>query len=166
MSDPGGLGTRPRWGTAARLATFVALMLAVIIGLALFGLLRTFRAQSDASTTRSLVVELQEFRDAVGTRPAGQSLAAFSESYLRTHVLANGQSLAVLLPNGSRIGSADSRPLLLSPTVKAWSVTPPKTGLKTRVSAGDNDYLVTAVPLVAGGRPFATAVAGADLASV
>src|SRR3954452_21455666 len=166
MSEPRGLGRPRRWGTAARLATFVALMLAVIIGLALFGLLPTFRAQSDASTTRSLVVELQEFRDAVGTRPAGQSLPAFSESYLRTHVLANGESLAVLLPNGSRIGRAGSRPLLSSTTGKTWSATPPQAGLKTRLTAGDSDYLVTAVPLVSGGQPVATAIAGAELESV
>src|ERR1043165_2025865 len=113
-----------RWGTAARLATFVALMLAVIVGLALFGLLRAFRAQSDASTTRSLVVELQAFRDAVGSRPSGPDLTAFSESYLRTRFLPNGESLAVVLPNGSLIGSAGSRQLLSLPRVTAWSRTP------------------------------------------
>src|SRR4051812_39545524 len=107
MTAPRGLG-RLRWGTAARLASFVALMLAVIIGLALFGLLRTFRAQSDASTTRSLVSELQAFRDAAGLRPAGQSLSTFTEDYLRTRVLPSGDSLAVLLPSGSLIGSAGS----------------------------------------------------------
>ena len=155
-----------RWGTAARLATFVALMLAVIIGLALFGLLRTFRAQSDASTTRTLVVELQAFRDSVGTRPAGQSLAAFSESYLRTRVLPTGESLAVLLPNGSLIGSAGSRPLLTLPTVKAWTRTPPPSGLHTQLAAAGSSYLVTAVPLVSGGRNLATVVGAANLERV
>jgi signal transduction histidine kinase len=141
-------------------------MLAVIIGLALFGLLRTFRAQSDASTTRSLVVELQAFRDALGTRPAGQRLATFSESYLRTRVLTNGESLAIVLPNGSLIGSTGSRPVLTSSTVKAWSQTPPTRGVSTKLTTGDNSYLVTAVPLVAGSRNVATVVGAADLESV
>lgn len=156
----------PRWGTAARLATFVALMLAVIIGLALFGLLRTFRAQSDAATTRGLVIELQAFRDAVGARPAGASLAAFSESYLRTRLLPDGESVSVVLPSGSLIGSAGSRALLLSPTVKAWSRTPPVSGVRTQLVAGDSTHLVVAVPLVAHGQSIATVVAAADLERV
>ena len=165
MSEPRGLG-RLRWGTAARLAAFVALMLAVIIGLALFGLLRTFRAQSDASTTRSLVLELQAFRDAAGLRPDGQSMSAFSESYLRTRVLPSGESLAVLLPNGSLIGSAGSAPLLSSPTVVGWVRTPPTAGVSRHLAAAHHTYLATAVPLVDGKTPVATVVAAADLESV
>jgi signal transduction histidine kinase len=166
MSVARGRSWRPRWGTAARLATFVALMLAVIIGLALFGLLRTFRAQSDASTTRSLVVELQAFRDAVATRPAGESLAGFSGSYLSTHVLPDGQSVAIVLPSGSLIGSAGSRALLSTPTVKSWSRTPPAAGLHTHLATAESSYLVTAVPLVAGGHAIATVIAAADLERV
>ena len=164
MTAPRGLG-RLRWGTAARLAAFVALMLAVIIGLALFGLLRTFRAQSDASTTRSLVSELQAFRDAVGLRPAGQSLSTFTEDYLRTRVLASGDSLAVLLPSGSLIGSAGSGPLLASPTVTAWSTRPPAAGLTRQLVSGHRTYLVTAIPLVIDNSVAATVVAAADLES-
>ena len=165
MSEARGLA-RLRWGTAARLAAFVALMLAVIIGFALFGLLRTFRAQSDASTTRSLVLELQAFRDAAGLRPTGQSLSAFSESYLRTRVLPSGQSLAVLLPSGSLIGSAGSEPLLSSATVSRWARTPPRSGTSQQLTAEHRTYLVTAVPLVDGSSPVATVVAAADLESV
>jgi signal transduction histidine kinase len=166
MNEPKALGWMPRWGTAARLATFVALMLAVVIGLALFGLLRTFRAQSDASTTRSLVTELQAFRDAAGSRPAQQTLPAFSESYLRARVLANGESVAVVFPDGALIGSAGSRALLSSPAVTAWSQAPPSVGFRRELTAGHSVYLVTAAPLVAAGRPVATVVAAADLARV
>ena len=165
MNAPKLPGWLPRWGTAARLATFVALMLAIIVGLALFGLLRTFRAQSDASTTRSLVLELQAFRDAVGTRPAGQGLAAFSESYLRTRLLPNGESLAVVLSDGSLIGSAGSRPLLSSSTVTGWSQVPPVSGLRRELNVGTKAYLVTAAPLVDHGQQVATIVAAADLES-
>ena len=163
MSETGGQRRMWRWGTAARLATFVALMLALIIGLALFGLLRTFRAQSDASTTNSLVVELSAFRDAVGSRPAGQSLATFSESYLSTRVLPDGQSVAIALPNGILVGSAGSRALLRTPTVTSWSQTPPTSGVHQQLHAGESTYLVTAVPLVDHGRTIATVIAAADL---
>ncbi|HET6818640.1 MAG TPA: HAMP domain-containing sensor histidine kinase [Mycobacteriales bacterium] len=164
MTGPRGF-RRLRWGTAARLAAFVALMLAVIIGLALFGLLRTFRAQSDASTTRSLVLELQAFRDAAGVRPAGQRLSAFSESYLSSRVLPSGESLAVLLPDGALIGSAGSGPLLSSPALRTWSRTPPAAGLSKQLVVRKHTYLATAVPLVVGGAPAATLVAAADLDS-
>lgn len=166
MTQPRGLGRRLRWGTAARLAAFVALMLAVVIGLAMFGLLRTFRAQSDASTTRSLVAELNAVKDAAGLRPAGQDLATFTENYLRVRLLPEGESLAVLLPDGALIGSAGAGPLLSSPTVRGWVSSPPKAGLRTQLAAGHSSYLVTAVPLVSGARPVATVVAAADLESV
>ena len=156
----------PRWGTAARLATLVALMLGLVMGLALLGLLRTFRAQSDASTTHALVAEAQAFRNAVETRPVGQTLDEFSESYLSTRVLPDGFSVSILLPNGSRIGSAGSRAILSSPTVKRWSGRPPVRGVHSRLAAGDSTYLVTAVPLVADGRRIATVVAAADFALV
>ena len=166
MGRSRGDGWLPRWGTAARLATFVALMLAAVIGLALFGLLGTFRAQSDASTTRSLVVELQAFRDAVGTRSAGQDLAAFSESYLRTRVLPNGESFAVVLPDGSLIGSAGSRGLLSSPLVAGWSHRPPTVGRHVQIRVGNVSYLVSAAPLIERNRTVATIVAAADLKHV
>lgn len=166
MTTLKGLRWMSRWGTAARLATFVALMLAIVIGLALFGLLRTFQAQSDASTTRSLVVELQAFRDAASARPAAQTLAAFSENYLRTRLLPGGQSVAVLLPDGSLIGSADSRPLLSSPVVNAWSRNPPASGLSRQLTLGKRTYLVAVVPLVTSGTTAATLVAAADLRTV
>ena len=166
MSAPTSHGWMPRWGTAARLATFVALMLAIVIGAALFGLLRTFRAESDASTTRSLIVELQAFRDAAGVRPAAEQLPAFSEQYLRTRILPDGESLAVVLPDGSLIGSAGSRALLSAPTVMAWSQTPPSAGVKRQLTVADKSYLVAAAPMVSGGHAVATVVAAADLQRV
>lgn len=155
-----------RWGTAARLATFVGLMLSLIIGLALLGLLRTFTAQSDAATSRSLVVELQAFTDAAGARPVGQSLATFGDSYLRSRLLPDGESVAIALPDGRLIGSAASRPLLRTPLVKGWTRTPPRAGLNQHVQVAESTYLVVASPLVVKGRPVATVIASADLDQV
>ena len=154
---------RWRWGTAARLATLVALMLAVVIALAMVALLRTFRAQSDAATARSLVVEMQSFAASAGVRPAGQSLAAFSDLYLRTHVLPTGEVVAVAFPDGRLIGSAGSQALLNTPLARSWTRSIPTAGVRVHLSAAGTPYLVTASPLVTGDRATATVIAGADL---
>ena len=75
---------RPHLGTAVRLTAFLGLILATVLGLALTGLLRAFSSQSDASTTRSLVAEVRALGLAASQRPTGQSLAAFTDDYLRT----------------------------------------------------------------------------------
>lgn len=138
-------------------------MLALVMGLALLGLLRTFTAQSDAATTRSLVAELRAVAAGVGLRPAGQSLSAFGFSYLRSRPLPDGQTVAIALPDGSVIGSAGSEGLLTSPLVKSWARTPPTAGVRRHLTIGDTSYLVAATPLVIGNKTAATIVAAADL---
>jgi len=138
-------------------------MLAVVIALALVTLLRTFRAQSDAATTRSLVVEMKSFAASAGIRPGGQSLAAFSDAYFRTHVLPTGEVVAVALPDGHLIGSVGSRALLNTTLARSWTRSIPTTGLHMRMSVVGTPYLVTASPLVTGNRAIATVMAAADL---
>jgi two-component system OmpR family sensor kinase len=154
---------RWRWGTAARLATFVAVMLAVVIAVALLALLRTFRAQSDAATTRSLVVEVQSFAAAAGARPPAQTLEAFTNSYLQTHVLPDGEYVAVALSDGRLIGSVGSQPLLSAPAVQGWAGAVPTVGTRRQLSVAGAPYLVTAVPLVEQGHTLATVIAAANL---
>ena len=111
---------RPHLGTAVRLTAFLGLILATVLGLALTGLLRAFSSQSDASTTRSLVAEVRALGLAASQRPTGQSLAAFTDDYLRTRVLPDGETLVVVLPNGALVGSAGSDALLHSQQLTTW----------------------------------------------
>jgi len=156
--------TRHHWGTAARLTTFLALVLAVVLGLALLGLLRAFGSQTDASTTRSLVAELKAFAVAAAQRPPSQPIATFSDEYLRTRVLPDGETLAVGLDDGTLIGSAGTESLLRSSVVRGLASTTPTTGKRVHVTAGARHYLVVAAPIISGGRPAGMVAAAADLA--
>jgi signal transduction histidine kinase len=157
-------GPRWRWGTAARLTTFLGLVLALVLGLGLLGLLRAFSSQTDASTTRSLVAELRAFAAAAAARPATQTLQAFSDDYLRTRILPDGETLTIGLGDGGLLGSAGSEPVLRSPDVRRWAVVPPAAGTRIHLSAAHRHYLVVAAPVTSKGRPIGMVAASADLA--
>ena len=167
--QPGFVLRRRRFGTAARLAGLQALLLAIVLGLAVLGLLRAFEAQSTRTTTRALVTELHAYEAATATRPAGQSLRAFTENYLSTRVLPGGELVAVTLPNGAVRGSAGSRWLIASPEVRAWAAQPPSTTQRLRLErpgqAGSDERAsqVLAAPLVSNGKTIGTVVVAADL---
>lgn len=143
---------RRRWGTASRLAGFLAAVLLLLVGLVTVGLLRAYDAQSTASTLRSLNAELRNVAVAASGRPVGQSLPEFAESYLRTQVLPAGESVIITLRNGSALGSDGSGPLLQAPQIHRWIATAPSRGLKATVSAGGTEWDLVAAPLVASGR--------------
>jgi signal transduction histidine kinase len=153
---------RSRLGTATRLTAFLGLILATVLGLALTGLLRAFSSQSDASTTRSLVAEVQALARAAAQRPAGQSLPVFTDNYLRARVLPDGETLVVALPNGALVGSAGSDALVHSPQLTSWLAG--RTGSKTHLTVAHRHYLAVAVPVGSGGVELAQVIAAADLA--
>jgi len=155
---------RRHWGTAARLTTFLAAVLAVVLGLALLGLLRAFGSQTDASTTRSLVAELKAFAVAAAQRPASQPISAFSDDYLRTRVLPDGQTLTVGLSDGTLIGSAGTEALLRTSIVRRLASSSPASGTSVHVTAGSKRYLLVAAPVTSGGRSIGMVAAAADLA--
>jgi signal transduction histidine kinase len=150
-------------GTALRLASFHALLLCVVLGLVSLGLLRTFAAQSSAATVRSLVAEMHAYEKATAARPSGQNLTAFTESYLRTRVLPDGQLIAVVLPGGAVVGSAGSRDLLSSPPLRAWSRQSPSTGVQQRIKLDGVSYQLVAAPLRETTGTVGAIVAAADL---
>ena len=150
-------------GMALRLASFHALLLCVVLGLVSLGLLRTFAAQSSATTVRSLVAEMHAYEKATATRPRGQSLTAFTEAYLRTRVLPDGQLVAVVLPEGTIVGSAGSRALLSSPPVRGWARRSPATGVQERITLDHVSYQLVAAPLREQSATVGAIVAAADL---
>lgn len=155
---------RLRWGTAARLTTFLAVVLIVVLGLALLGLLRAFSSQTDAATSRALVAELRAFGAAAAQRPASQSMQAFTNDYLRTRVLPDGETLSVAVADSPLLGSAGSEALLQTPTLRQWAATSPAAGTRQHLTVGNRHYLVLAAPIVADGKPIGMVAAAADLA--
>ena len=153
---------RSRVGTAVRLTAFLGVILATVLGLALTGLLRAFSSQSEASTTRSLVAEVQALALAASQRPAGQSVPAFTDAYLRTRVLPDGEALVIALPNGALVGSAGSDALVHDPQLATWLAS--RTGSKTHLTVAHRHYLAVAVTVQSSGAALAQVAAIADLA--
>jgi signal transduction histidine kinase len=170
-TDNGTVGVRRRRvGTAVRLAALQALLLAVVLGLAVFGLLRAFESQSTTATTRTMTTELRAFEAATAHRPAGQSLREMTVRYLRTRVLPAGELVVVTLPGGAVRGSAGSGWLVRDPAVRGWAANPPartqQLQLEHPTSGGTAEHSsqVLAAPLVSGGRTLGTIVVAADRA--
>jgi len=153
---------RLRFGTAVRLTALLGLILATVLGLALTGLLRAFSSQSEAATTRSLVAEVRALALAASQRPATQSMPAFTDEYLRTRVLPDGEALVIALPNGALVGSAGSDALVHSPQLTRWLAHPNSS--KTHLTVAHRHYLAVAVAVKSGGTQLAEVAATADLA--
>jgi two-component system, OmpR family, sensor kinase len=154
------------WGTAARLAAFLAIILALVLGGATFGLVRIFQSQSTSATQRSLVTELHEFQAEAAKRPPGESLHSFAQRFLRTRTFSEGDVFIVSLAGGPTYGSSGSAPLLASSQVRTWATHPESVGSQTSINTGSTRWLLATTPLVASdtGRPVATIAAAANTA--
>jgi two-component system, OmpR family, sensor kinase len=154
---------RRRVGTAARLAIAHALVLTTVLGLAVLGLLHAFRTQTASSTSSSLVAEMGNFANAAAARREAQTLRRFTEGYLRTRALPQGELLVVTLPDGSKLGSAGSNWLLATPQVRRWARTPVETGSLLQVEHDDHTFQLASAPLVSRGTTVGTIVVAGDL---
>jgi hypothetical protein len=95
------------------------------LGVVAVTLVATFATTYQSVAARSLVSEIRNFATATTTRPASESLEAFSIQYLKTHALASGGSVLVVLPSG-RVQTAGSQALEKSPIVAALLRNPPR----------------------------------------
>jgi signal transduction histidine kinase len=150
-------------GVAGRLAAVHALVLTFVLGVAALSLLNAFRAQSRDAITRGQTAELEAFAAAAGSRASGQSLSAFSASYLRSRALPDGELLAVVIPGQTLLGSSGSAPLLTTSQVKAFSTKPVTSGQRFTVELAGRDHQVIATPLRAGRTTLATVISARDL---
>lgn len=148
-------------GTAFRLATLHALIVAVVLGLAATLLVATFAAQTSTSTDHATVAQLTAFERAASIRPATQGIEQFATAYFRSAVLPDGELMAVVLPDGRSVGSVDSAPLLSNATVRSWSI-PPAHTLRHRIRVGNQSYAVVAAPMNDGSRQLGTLVVAAN----
>ena len=119
-----GATRRRRFGSASRLAAFLAILLAAILSVTAYETGRAFTNQSVASTTRTLVSEVDSFSRATGSSTPA-SLESATVQYLQGRVLVQGESLLIGLSSGRRFGSAGSGALLATPAVRRLLGTPP-----------------------------------------
>jgi signal transduction histidine kinase len=136
---------------------------AVILAAVVAGLVHLFGTQSDAAVTRSLTAEARSFQAALLVRPSNQDLPAFTESYLRTRVLADGQHVVVALADRGWLGSAGSEPVVTTAAVRDWLRRPPAATTVTHADVGGRATELIATPIEQTGRRVGTMIATADL---
>ena len=160
-SEVGRRGRR-RIGSATRLAAFLALLLVAILSITAFETERAFANQSLSETSRSLVAEIDSFQKAA----AGHSptkLHSLTIAYLQSRVLPQGESILVELPDGIRLGSSGSAPLLRVPAVRAVLAHPPAATRSFRQQLAGIDTLYLVTPLRQGSTIVGTMMVASDL---
>ncbi len=156
---------RRRWrpGSAARLATLHAIVLAAILGASVIALVRNYRTGNQEIVARELAAELRSFREAAVGRSPRTDLQAFAEAYLRTHAVAAGEAMIIAVPGRGTVGSPDAGVALADPHVREALEHPPgTTHIGPATVAGRHVELLVA-PLVEGRQVVGTLVGTADL---
>ncbi len=161
-----------RFGMTTRLMTVYTLSLMVIIGLIVWQSDRVITQRLTSALNTDLVDEAQEYTGAAAGRPPGQTLAAFSQGYLQSHVTSHKLLLILGLrpsPSGPEVPAlANRRSSLMTavPQVAAWVRRPPPVTELITVPFRGASYRVGATPLLVGDRRIGTFVAAANLATL
>jgi signal transduction histidine kinase len=139
-----------------------AAILAVILAAVVLSLVRTFSGQSHTATTRLLTSQVEGFQHAANARPDGQSLAAFSRTYLRTQPVPAGEVVLIGLPNVGVLGTSESPQLARSPAVSQLLSTSLTHSVERSVVVNGRTFEVLAVPVKAGSTNATFVVADAQ----
>ncbi|MHB1527614.1 MAG: sensor histidine kinase [Candidatus Dormibacteria bacterium] len=157
---------RLRLGTAGRLLALHGVVVALVLGVVFVQVIRDFTVHYQSTVLGDLGGELSGYSAAYPGRPPGQSLAAFSHSYLVTHPVPTGEVLLIGLPHQPILGSANAAELVRVPQVHHWLSTPPARTVTSQVKVGSISYLTVASPIREGGATRGVVVAAASLAAL
>jgi len=153
---------RRRVGSATRLAAFLALLLGAILSITAFETERAFANQSLSETSRSLIAEIDSFEKAAAGHTPSQ-LRHITIAYLQSRVLPQGESILVELPDGIRLGSSGSAPLLRVSAVRTVLAHPPTETQSFRQQLAGVDTLYLVAPLRQGSSTVGTMMVASDL---
>lgn len=165
---PEGRGrSRPRRrgiGTAARLAAFHALVIATVLSVVVFQLTRAFSQRYLTTVTNDLSETATAFAQGATGRPAGESLAGYTQRFLATHVEVGGDLLIVAIPaQGVQLGTPGSEQLSAAAPVTAALRRPPEKSTLLQVTVGQAPYEVVLSPIVDRGATVGTFVSAGSL---
>lgn len=153
----------PRVGTAGRLLALNGVVLAAVMGVVLIQVIRDFTVHYQSTVAADLGDELTGFSAAFRHRPAGQTLEAFSRSYLLTHPVPAGEIVLIALPHQPVLGSGHAADLARVPTVRRALAKPPVRTRITQFSVGKAPYLALTSPILEGTSAAGVVVAADDL---
>jgi signal transduction histidine kinase len=155
--------TTKRAGTAFRLASLHAIVLAAVITGSILALSHTTTVGVHAIAIGQLNAELQSFQQAAAKRTAGESLRQVSEHYLSSHAVPNQNLVEVAAPGHWAVANAGGSSVASDPRVVALSaVVPSHTRLYERhVARHDLEVLVS--PIRSPGATTGVFVAAVDM---
>jgi signal transduction histidine kinase len=154
---------RWRLGTASRLLALHSVAVALVLVVVLLGVVRDFSAHYQRTLTADLAEEAPEYAQQASARPPGQSMEAFTRSYLQTHLLPKDHVLVVGLAHQPTLGSAGAGTLAASPVVAGWLAHPPPRSVQQTISLPAGSELALASPITAGGKIVGVLVSAASL---
>jgi len=150
----------------ARLILLQGIVLLLAMSVVLAVVAHAFDARSQHEVDGELIADSNEFNAAASTRPAGQSLAAFSYLYLREQPLESGNYLVIHVLGHTAVGSTGSQVLQKNALIVDWLVRPPARSTLQVVDGGAAGFRVLASPIQVDGRVVGVLLAASDLARV
>lgn len=154
---------RRRVGTAGRLATFHALLLALVLGVVAVALVHQFSASYEAIAARGLLGEMQSFSGQ--HLPAGEPLLDAAAAYFRNHELAAGTVVSVGDASGRYVAAGDwAGALVADAAVRSDLRQPAAASRAAAAHVGGRDAELLVAPIVERGKVVGTFVAATDLA--
>lgn len=154
-----------RIGSAGRLASLHAAVLALVLGAVVVALVRNFSVSYEAAAASAIAGQLRAYEQAASARPPTETLRAFSARFLRTHPIGAGNAVIVSLAGGDRVVTGRYGPLLADPRVRRWLTTPPPSTRSFAATVGGQPVEVVGAPLVDGGHAVGTYIAASDLSA-
>jgi signal transduction histidine kinase len=152
-----------RIGSAGRLASLHAIVLALVLGAVVVALVRSFSTSYEAAAAADIGGRLKLYQQDALARPSSENLRTFSYQFLQTHPLAPGDSIIIALVGSGLVVTGNSAPLIHDPTVSKWFVQPPSSTVAHSATVGGIPLEIVAAPIRAGTSTIGTYIAAGDL---
>jgi len=152
-----------RIGSAGRLASLHAAVLAVVLGVVVVALVRSFSASYESAAASSLGLQLSQFERGAATRPASEGLKPFAIRFLQTHPLASGNAVIVALRGRGLVVTGNTTAIVHDPRIHKWFALPPVSTTAFTATIGGVPLEVVASPIRIGAASVGTYVATSDL---
>ncbi len=153
---------RRRLGLGARVLVLHGVALGAVLGAVTVEVVHGFSTHYEHTIVADLSEEGPEYARAAAHRPAGQTMAAFARSFLRSHALPAGHVAVVALRGRPVLASDGGRQVVAG--VGRLLRHPPTSARLTTVHAGGAAYLALATPIhTPGGATVGVLVAAANL---
>ncbi|MEI8050292.1 MAG: HAMP domain-containing sensor histidine kinase [Actinomycetes bacterium] len=151
-------------GTAARLSGYLALLLAVILGVSAWVTWLSFSRRSTDQATTALSAQLSALNRSAAGR-GSTTTSDWAVRYLSGAALPSGQRMIIWLPGGVRFGSADAKALLRDPTVRRLMSSPPAVTHSATIHTALGPARVLTSPILEGGTTVGSVLVSYDLSA-